>query len=82
MHVKAFTLNQIMAQRKPYNPNTKYGRKKMREEHVQWKASLPPEERRAMEFNSCLLTGLVILIILIIIYAVGGESAVKNALRK
>ena len=35
-----------MAQRKPYNLNTKYGRRKLRKEAARHAESLSPEERR------------------------------------
>jgi hypothetical protein len=67
-----------MAQRKPYNPNTKYGRRKMREEAYKWKASLPPEERAKVESQEFFF-GLIILIIIgLIIFAIGGSEALMR----
>lgn len=68
-----------MAQRKPYNPNTPYGRRKIREEHQRWRESLPPEEREKLEQDTkiwgCLIAVIVIVVVLIIGYATGNEKA-------
>lgn len=69
-----------MTQRKPYNPNTAYGRRKRREEHQQWKNSLPPGERAKFEadtnFWGCLIVVFIIIIALVIGFATGNEERV------
>ncbi|OJW42844.1 MAG: hypothetical protein BGO56_12460 [Sphingobacteriales bacterium 48-107] len=69
-----------MTQRKPYNPNTAYGRRKRREEHQRWKNSLPPEERAKFEadtnFWGCLIVVFIIIIALVIGFATGNEERV------
>ena len=51
-----------MAQRKPYNPNTSYGRKKLREQAQKHYDQLPPEKKT--EHN---ILGFVVLIVICII---------------
>jgi hypothetical protein len=66
-------------QRKPYNPNTAYGRRKMREESVRWRESLPPEEREKLnrETNSmgCLIVLVLIVVVFLICLATGNMAA-------
>ena len=38
-----------MAQRKPYNPNTKYGRRKLREQAQQYHKTLPQEQEQSFD---------------------------------
>ncbi|WP_162915339.1 hypothetical protein [Paraflavitalea soli] len=38
-----------MPPRKPYNPNTAYGRRKRREEAQKYYDSLPPEKQREID---------------------------------
>lgn len=69
-----------MAQRKPYNPNTKYGRKKIREEYAQRRAEMTPEERSG---NDALATIVLIIIIIFIggcAFLIGGKDAVLKTL--
>lgn len=51
-----------MAQRKPYNPNTKYGRRKLREDHYRRVENMTDEERSKLEANTfgCMLLFLII----------------------
>ncbi|WP_343566128.1 hypothetical protein [Sphingobacterium sp.] len=51
-----------MAQRKPYNPNTKYGRRKLREDHYRRVANMTDDERSKLEGNTfgCMLLFLII----------------------
>lgn len=61
-----------MAQRKPYSPHTKYGRRKLNEAHRQRMANMPEEERKKIENNA---TGCFIILILVmgtIIYLLFG----------
>lgn len=71
-----------MSQRKPYNPNTAYGRRKMREASQQYRASLPPEERKKLENQTqlwgCIIVVVIAIIVLLIGVATGNE---KGALR-
>jgi hypothetical protein len=64
----------MAGQRKPYNPNSKYGRKKLREQAQNTYNNLPPEEKS--DWNA---TGIVIVIIIaIIIFAFAGMSGVAK----
>lgn len=56
-----------MAQRKPYNPNTAYGRRKLREEAQKSYANLPPEQKA--EVDTWIWGCLLIVIIIVILYA-------------
>lgn len=57
-----------MGQRKPYNPNTAYGRRKLREEAQRNYENLPPEQKA--EVDAWRWGCLLIVIIIVILYAV------------
>jgi len=59
-----------MAQRKPYNYNTSYGRRKIREQGQKYYDELPPEEKSTHN----LLATLIIVIICIIIFLILGAG--------
>lgn len=58
-----------MAQRKPYNPNTPYGRKKLREQARENYNNLTPEEKKDSDFYGCLFT-LIIIVIGVLLFGV------------
>ncbi|RFM27483.1 hypothetical protein [Deminuibacter soli] len=67
-----------MAQRKPYNPNTAYGRRKLREQYNQ---NTPPEEQqehRLIAFFICLAFAIIGFVI---VYALKGEHAAVKWIR-
>jgi hypothetical protein len=61
-----------MTQRKHYNPNTKYGRRKLREQAANYRANLSPEERAQFDTYNWILLIVIVIIICGILYAVGG----------
>jgi hypothetical protein len=63
-----------MPQRKPYNPNTAYGRKKMREEYQAHFNSLPTEEQEKIESDKTLLYLVIVVVFALIAYLVGGSQ--------
>lgn len=73
-----------MGQRKPYNPNTKYGRRKLREQ-AQYKYDTgTPEYRRDIDNISAVVWTVFIvicIIICIIIYSVSGIEGVIRWLK-
>lgn len=64
--------------RKPYNPNTAYGRRKLREAHAERMANMPESDRKEIENNA---TGCFVLFLIIgglIIYLLfGGEGVLR-----
>jgi hypothetical protein len=68
----------IMAQRKPYNPNTAYGRKKMREEYQAHFQSLPKEEQERINSDHTLWYLGIIVVLALIAYLVGGSQGLMN----
>lgn len=64
-----------MSQRKPYNPNTKYGRKKIREEYNQNYNNMSSDEKS--EHNTLVFIFMIIAIIVFggIIFLIGGSDA-------
>jgi len=64
----------MAAQRKPYNPNSKYGRKKLRDQANNTYSNLPPNEKA--EWNG--IGVIIIIIIAIIIFAFAGFSGVAK----
>lgn len=65
-------------QRKPYNPNTKYGRRKLREERAEYRASLSPGERKEYDAQQVVIYILIIAVICVVLYLIGGERAVTK----
>ena len=67
-----------MAQRKPYNPNTKYGRRKLREDHYRRVTNMTDDERSKLEANSfgCLLL-FIIIGGLIVFFLFGGDGLMR-----
>ena len=63
-----------MAQRKPYNPNTKYGRKKLREQSEQYYNNLPEEQKQEFD-NTKTIVIIIIVVIVIIIGLVSGNMS-------
>lgn len=67
-----------MGQRKPYNPNTKYGRKKLREEYYQKYENMNADEKS--EHNN--LTFILMLIAIVVFggiaYLIGGPEALLS----
>ena len=61
-----------MAQRKPYNPNTEYGRRKLREEAAQNYANDTPEGQRERDNTGCIVL-VIIVVIAFIIFALSGN---------
>ncbi len=64
-----------MGQRKPYNPNTKYGKKKLREQYNQNYNNMSSEEKS--DHNSTVFILMLIAIIVFggIIFLIGGSDA-------
>lgn len=57
---------------KQYNLNTKYGRKKAREQAAQNYANMTPEQKAEHDSIGCVFALVVIGIVTIIIFATGG----------
>ncbi|KGE14632.1 hypothetical protein DI53_1661 [Sphingobacterium deserti] len=67
-----------MAQRKPYNPNTKYGRRNLNEAHYQRMAEKTPEERAEIHNCAGVMFLLITLIGGLIVFALfGGEGLLR-----
>lgn len=63
-------------QRKPYNPNTAYGRKKLREQAAENYANMTPQERAEVDSYKFWIWFIIIVIILIIGFATGNWMGV------
>lgn len=59
-----------MAQRKPYNSNTSYGRKKLRDQAQKYYDQLPPEEKS----NHNILGTLIIIVVCVIMFLILGAD--------
>lgn len=64
----------VLAQRKPYNPNTAYGRRKLREQSQQTYENLPEDEKH----NWDMAKFIILLIIVILAFVLLGQ---KDALK-
>jgi len=60
--------------KKPANPNTAYGRKRIREEHQQWRNNATPEERANDDATGVIIWVVVVSICLLIAFLVGGTD--------
>ncbi len=71
-----------MAQRKTYNPNTAYGRRKLREQAQRNYENATPEQRAEIDQwkTGCYLVFIVLVIIGVIIY-IAATGDTKGALR-
>ena len=58
---------------KQYNLNTKYGRKKEREQAAQNYANMTPKEQAEHDSNGCLLISIIIGIMAIVFFATGND---------
>jgi hypothetical protein len=71
-----------MAQRKPYNPNTKYGRRKLREQAHENYQNMTPAEQDEYNMNGCIFTVVILVVIGGIIYLFSGpEGLLKWLIR-
>lgn len=70
-----------MAQRKPYNPNTKYGRRKMREQYYERRANMTSDEKFENDSMSCLFAVVILVVIGGLIFLVGGSDALLQWLK-
>lgn len=70
-----------MGQRKPYNPNTAYGRRKLREQAEINYQNATPEEKAQIDSDRGIMWMIVVVILIIIIvigFATGnGDSTMK-----
>ena len=62
-----------MAQRKPYNPNTAYGRKKRREQAQDTYNNLPPEQQAEWDATGFIIT-LVIIAVAALCFFLAGDN--------
>jgi hypothetical protein len=62
-------------QRKPYNPNTKYGRRKLREQAQQTYENLSPEGKREWNAMGCIIAIIIIVVVGGIIWLLAGPQA-------
>jgi heme/copper-type cytochrome/quinol oxidase subunit 2 len=67
-----------MPQRKPYNPNTKYGRKKTREHYYNTQMNGTPEQKKEQNNIEWVVTIVAILIVALITFLVGGVDGLMK----
>lgn len=63
-----------MAQRRPPNPNTAYGRKRIRDDYYQRKALMTPEERSKQNSSEALIYIIIVIIVGGLVFAIGGSA--------
>lgn len=68
-----------MAQRKPYNPNTKYGRKKLREQADKYYDNLSPAEKSNWDTAKFLIALVITAIMLTLGYVCRGQDIPLNS---
>lgn len=72
-----------MGYRRPPNPNTKYGRKRMRQDFQhRYNNEMTPEERRANDNGSALIGLIIIAVVLLIVFLFSGADGVVRYLSK
>lgn len=68
---------------RPYNPNTKYGRKKAREEfQKRYENEMTPEERSEHDSGSTFIFIIIVAIVLGVIYAFSGSQGVSKYINR
>ncbi|MBO9592405.1 MAG: hypothetical protein J7599_05795 [Niabella sp.] len=70
-----------MTQRKPYNPNTKYGRRKLREQAHYNYVNGTPEYRKDIDNIKAIVWVVIIAIVIIIGFIIYSVSGVEGLLR-
>lgn len=71
-----------LGQRRPYNPNTKYGRKKLREQSAQNYSKMTPEEQKQHDYTNLVIILIVLVVIGGIIYLISGSGALLKWLSR
>lgn len=71
-----------MAQRKPYNPNTSYGRRKLREQAQQHYNELPPEKQDEWDMWKLFILLGIVAVVLLIALATGNEKGAAKWLTR
>lgn len=69
-------------QRKPYNPNTPYGRKKLREQAQEEYENMTPDEQSESRKNTLILFIVVTIIGIVLAYVFGGSKGVEKWLTR
>jgi hypothetical protein len=70
-----------MGQRKPFNPNTAYGRRKLREQARENFEKLPPDKQTEYNFYGCLITLIIMFLFGGCVYMIGGSEALTKWLK-
>lgn len=68
--------------RKEYNPNTKYGRKKLREQAREEYERMTPEEKEKHNTFGCITTFIILIIICGIIFIFSGSEGLLKWLTR
>jgi len=71
-----------MPQRKPYNPNTSYGRKKLREEAERNRQEMSPEEKKSHDGCVALVFVGILVLVLLYILLTGDTKGAANWLTR
>lgn len=72
----------MAGQRKPYNPNTKYGRRKRREQALQTYNSLSPEKKAEWDLMGCIIMLIILVVIGGLIFFISGPEALAKWLSR
>lgn len=71
-----------MAQKKPYNPNTPYGRKKLREAAAQSYNNMSPQEKKVHDSSKFWIMLIILIIVGGLIFLIGGSGALTKWLSR
>jgi len=69
-------------QKKPYNPNTAYGRRKLREQYSQYYSNMTPKEKREHNSTKSWVTLLILILVGGLIFLLGGPEALSKWLSR
>lgn len=69
-------------QRKPYNPNTAYGRRKLREQAREEYENMTPEEQAAARSDAWMIYIVVVIFGIIMAFLTGGTEGVMKWLTR
>lgn len=71
-----------MGQKKPYNPNTAYGRRKLREQAAQNYANMTPQQQQKHDTTKFWVTLIILIVVGGLIFLTGGSGALTKWLSR
>ena len=77
-----FNYNALMSHRKPYNPNTRYGRTKLREQAAEMFAHKTSDRVRNRDNLGCLVLFIIVIVMSVLFFLISIQQAALNWLTR